>query len=180
MPANSLYATARLLGILLMGLFSGHAAAELQPGNPAPDFELVDQDLKTHRLADYVGKWVVLYFYPKDDTPGCTTEACNFRDDIFHIRERGAEVLGVSLDSAESHAAFAKKHGLPFPLLADTEGRVAEAYGALMGLGPVKFARRHTFIVGPDGKLARIWRDVDPRVHSREVIAELDRLAGAH
>ena len=178
MPANSIRTLVRGLGLLLMGLFSSGASAELQVGNPAPGFDLIDQYQKPHRLADYSGKWVVLYFYPKDDTPGCTTEACNFRDDIIKIRALGAEVLGISLDSAESHAEFAKKHGLPFPLLADTEARTAEAYGALMGLGPVKFAKRHTFIVSPDGKLAQVYRDVDPKTHSAEVIAELGRLAG--
>ena len=174
MPAHPL----RTLGVLLMSLFSGSVHAELQVGDTAPAFDLTDQYQKPQRLADYAGKWVVLYFYPKDDTPGCTTEACSFRDDIFKIRALGAEVLGISLDSAESHAEFARKHGLPFPLLADTDASVTEAYGALMGLGPVKYAKRHTFIVAPDGKLAKIYRDVDPKAHSAEVIAELGRLAG--
>lgn len=177
MPMKTLRALAKSLGVLVLGLFSSHAAAELVVGNPAPAFDLVDQNGKQQNLAGHAGKWVVLYFYPKDDTPGCTTEACNFRDDIFKIRAKGAEVLGVSLDSAESHAEFAKKHGLPFPLLADTEGVVTEAYGAMMGMGPVKFAKRHTFIISPDGKVAYINRDVDPKTHSAEVIAELDRLA---
>lgn len=178
MPAKTLRALAKSLGVLLLGLFSSHVAAELVVGSPAPAFDLVDQNMKQQRLADYVGKWLVLYFYPEDDTPGCTTEACNFRDDIFKIRAKGAEVLGVSLDSAESHAEFAHKHGLPFPLLADTEGKVTEAYGAMMGAGPVKFAKRHTFIIDPEGKVAHIYRDVNPKSHSGEVIAELERLAG--
>jgi len=168
----------RALGVLLMGLFSSNAVAELQVGDAAPAFDLMDQYQKPQRLADYAGKWVVLYFYPKDDTPGCTTEACSFRDEIFKIRALGAEVLGISLDSAESHAEFAKKHGLPFPLLADTQAVTAEAYGTLTSMGPVKYAKRHTFIVGPDGKLAKIYRDVDPKVHSAEIIAELGRLSG--
>ncbi len=168
----------RALGVFLMGLFSASVHAELQVGDAAPAFNLVDQYSKPQQLADYTGKWVVLYFYPKDDTPGCTTEACSFRDDIFKIRALGAEVLGISLDSAESHAEFAKKHGLPFPLLADTEAKVAEAYGVLTSMGPVKYAKRHTFIVSPDGKLAKIYRDVDPKAHSAEVIAELGRLSG--
>ncbi|MBI1732162.1 MAG: peroxiredoxin [Gammaproteobacteria bacterium] len=169
---------AAFIGILILGLFSASAGAELDVGDPAPAFDLPDQYQNPQRLSDYAGKWVVLYFYPKDDTPGCTKEACNFRDDIFRIREQGAEVLGVSLDSTDSHAQFAKKHGLPFPLLSDADGKTAEAYGAMMGLGPVKFAKRHTFIIGPDGKLARIYRDVDPKTHSTEVIAELGRLQG--
>lgn len=178
MATKSLRALAKSLGVVLLGLFSSQAGAELVVGGPAPAFDLIDQDMKQQRLADYAGKWVVLYFYPKDDTPGCTTEACNFRDDIFKIRARGAEVLGVSLDSAESHGEFAKKHGLPFPLLADTDGVVTEAYGAMMGMGPVKFAKRHTFIIDPQGRVAHIYRDVDPKTHSAEVIAELERLAG--
>jgi len=115
-------------------------------------------------------KWVVLYFYPKDDTPGCTTEACQFRDDIFKIHALNAEVLGVSLDSAESHTKFAKKYGLPFPLLSDAETVTAEKYGCLSSLGPFKFAKRHTFIINPEGKLVKIYQ------HSEEIIAELTRL----
>jgi len=121
---------------------------------------------------------VVLYFYPKDDTPGCTTEACNFRDDIFELRALGAEVLGVSLDSAESHAKFARKHGLPFPLLSDSEGVVAEKYGCLGNKLGFRYAQRHTFIIDPQGRVAKAYRDVDPKVHSRQVIADLAALQG--
>jgi thioredoxin-dependent peroxiredoxin len=157
----------------LMWPFSSSAENELLVGDAAPNFELIDQYRKTHKLADYAGKWIVLYFYPKDDTPGCTTEACNFRDDIFKIHELGAEVLGVSLDSAESHAKFAEKHGLPFSLLSDAEAEVAEEYGCLTSLGPLKYAKRHTFIIDPEGKLAKIYRDVKPKKHTGEVIADL-------
>jgi peroxiredoxin Q/BCP len=176
MQTSGVRRAAAIGAALMMGLFSFTTRAELNVGDPAPAFELQDQNQHVRKLADYAGKWVVLYFYPKDDTPGCTTEACNFRDDVFRIRELGAEVLGVSLDSTESHAQFAKKHGLPFPLLSDAEGKTAEAYGTMMNLGPVKFAKRHTFLIGPDGRLARIYRDVDPKAHSAEVIAELGRL----
>ncbi|MFT5132943.1 MAG: peroxiredoxin Q/BCP [Gammaproteobacteria bacterium] len=170
------------LSIILLSLmwpFSSSAENELVIGDAAPDFELIDQFKKTHTLDDYAGKWVVLYFYPKDDTPGCTTEACNFRDDIFKIHELGAEVLGVSLDSAESHAKFAEKHGLPFPLLSDAEATLAKKYGCLTSMGPIKYARRHTFIIDPQGKLAKIYRDVKPKVHAGEVIAELEQLQSA-
>ena len=165
-----------LLLLLPMWPFSSNAENELSVGDPAPDFELVDQYSKPHKLGDYAGKWVVLYFYPKDDTPGCTTEACNFRDDIFKIRELNAEVLGVSLDSAESHAKFAEKHGLPFPLLSDAGTEVSSAYGCLTSMGPLKYAKRHTFVVDPNGKLASIYRDVKPKKHAAEVIADLKTL----
>ncbi len=164
------------LCVLLMWPFSSSSADSLVEGDMAPAFDLVDQYMKQHKLSDYQGKWVVLYFYPKDDTPGCTTEACNFRDDIYKIRELNAEVLGVSLDSAESHAKFAEKHGLPFPLLSDASADVARGYGCYSSIGPLKFAKRQTFIIGPDGKLARIYRKVTPARHSEEVIQELQRL----
>ena len=172
----SLKLSLSILLFLAMWPFTSNAEDALQVGDSAPDFELIDQYRKAHSLADYAGKWVVLYFYPKDDTPGCTTEACNFRDDIFKIRELNAEVLGVSLDSAESHASFAEKHGLPFPLLSDSSTEVATAYGCLTSMGPLKYAKRHTFVVDPGGKLARIYRDVKPKTHAEEVIADLKSL----
>lgn len=157
-------------------LFSSSAFAEIKTGDNAPGFELADQNHKIHRLSDYKGKWVVLYFYPKDDTPGCTTEACHFRDDIIKIRELNAEVLGISVDDTESHKKFAEKHGLPFPLLADDNAMVAKSYGALFSLGPIKFAKRHSFIIDPEGKIARIYRDVKPSDHSNEIIRDLEAL----
>jgi peroxiredoxin Q/BCP len=145
----------------------------------APDFALVDQYGKSHKLSDYKGKWVVLYFYPKDDTPGCTKEACHFRDDIFRIRKLNVEILGVSVDNQASHAKFSEKHGLPFPLLADADGRVAQSYNALWSLGPVRVARRHSFIIDAEGKIAKIYRDVDPDQHSNEIILDLEKLQDA-
>ena len=164
------------LAILLMMLLSSSTVAELKTGEPAPGFELADQYNKTHRLADYRGKWLVLYFYPKDDTPGCTTEACHFRDDIIRIREMNAEVLGVSIDDIESHAKFAEKHGLPFPLLSDSDARVAKSYGSLFSLGPIKIAKRHSFIIDPEGNIAKMYRDVKPDGHSDEIIHDLKLL----
>lgn len=155
-------------------------AGELQPGQPAPEFQLSDQDGTMHRLADYRGRWVVLYFYPKDDTPGCTEEACRFRDDIVHLNELGVQVLGASLDSRESHAEFARKFSLQFPLLADIDGRVAASYGALRNLGIMKFAHRHTFIIDPDGRIAKIYRKVSPKTHSAQVITDLKELQRSH
>ncbi len=145
-------------------------------GQPAPSFTLPDQAGEVKRLSDYQGKWVVLYFYPKDDTPGCTTEACNFRDDIMQIRALGAEVLGVSTDSTRRHEKFATKHKLPYPLLADTEGKVAASYGAIGHFALIKLAKRHSFIIDPQGVLVKIYRDVKPARHSDEIIADLKAL----
>lgn len=154
-------------------------ATELIVGQAAPLFTLQDQTQQLRALADYHGHWVILYFYPKDDTPGCTTEACNFRDDISQLTALGARVLGISLDDTTSHARFAEKFKLPFLLLADTDGTVARAYGALWSLGPMRFARRHTFIINPQGHIAKIYRSVDPDRHSRDVQAELKALQRA-
>ncbi len=153
----------------------GQAGELLPVGQVAPDFSLVDQNGKTHTLSEYKGKWVILYFYPKDDTPGCTKEACSFRDDILKLRKLGAQVLGVSLDSAESHARFAQKYGLPFPLLADEEGKVTEQYGALQSLGVVKFAKRYTYLIDPEGKIRKVYQKVDPSKHAGEIIADLEQ-----
>ena len=162
-----------LLILIAVWPFTTNADDGLQGGDVAPEFALVDQNRKTHRLSDYSGKWVVLYFYPKDDTPGCTKEACNFRDDIFKIRALNAEVLGVSLDSVESHDEFVKKYNLPFPLLSDADKDAAVKYNCLTKFGPFEVAKRNTFIINPEGKLARIYRQVDPKSHSAQVIADL-------
>lgn len=148
-------------------------------GAPAPAFSLPDQAGKTHTLTDYAGRWLVLYFYPKDGTPGCTAEACNFRDDIARIRRLDAEVVGVSVDSVASHAEFAEEHGLPFPLLADEGGKVAESYGALRDLMVMQLAKRHTYIIDPQGRVAQRYLEVDPKTHAAEVVADLERLQKA-
>lgn len=160
-----------------MGIFSGRASLEV--GQEAPAFDLTDQDGGRHRLADYRGSWLVLYFYPRDDTPGCTAEACGFRDAITLLRQLGAGVLGVSTDTAASHARFAAKFGLPFPLLADTGGETARAYGSLFSLGPLQAARRQTFLIAPDGRLARIWRKVEAKRHAAAVIEAVRTSAAA-
>ncbi|MGH8120099.1 MAG: peroxiredoxin, partial [Gammaproteobacteria bacterium] len=162
--------------LVFLMLFSFSSSADIIEGGSAPGFTLPDQYNKPHKLADYRGKWVVLYFYPKDDTPGCTTEACNFRDDIFRIRKLNAEVIGISVDNQEAHAKFSEKHGLPFPLLSDVDGQVAKSYGALWSLGPIKVARRHSFIIDATGNIAKIYRDVHPDRHSSEVIQDLEIL----
>ncbi len=161
--------------LALLGLH-GVQADDLAPGNPAPKFTLLDQETRTHTLASYRGRWVVLYFYPKDDTPGCTTEACNFRDDLPAMRALNVQILGVSMDDTKSHARFAEKYSLPFPLLADTEGNVARAYGALWSIGPLQVARRHTFVIDPEGRVAKIYRNVKPAEHSRELQQDLKEL----
>lgn len=168
-----------LLTLLAMVGFSSAHADDLQPGQVAPLFALKDQAGKTHRLADYAGKWLVVYFYPKDDSPGCTKEACHFRDDIVHLRALGVQILGISLDSAESHDHFAEKFSLPFPLLSDEGGNIAKIYDAYWSLGFIHVARRHTFIIDPAGHIAKIYRKVDPDTHSAEVIADLKVLQKA-
>jgi peroxiredoxin Q/BCP len=167
-----------LLGGAVFGV-SAAQAATLEVGQAAPDFVLPDQDGKTRQLADWRGKWLVLYFYPKNDTPGCTTEACNFRDDWLLLQELGAAVVGLSVDTSASHAAFAQKYKLPFPLLADAQGEVAARYGALSDWWLYKFAKRQTFIVNPQGRIARIYRSVDSDKHSAEIVADLKQLRQA-
>jgi len=151
-------------------------AEQVGAGDPAPDFELVDQDGQLHSIEDYRGKWVALYFYPKDDTPGCTTEACEFRDNIFAFRNMDCQILGVSFDDEESHKAFSEKHGLPFPLLADTKGAAADAYGVKATMGGSTVARRQTFLIDPEGNIARHYDTVNPESHSTEVLADLEKL----
>lgn len=162
--------------LLLLAFSPAFAAASPAEGEAAPDFRLQDQEGNWQSLADYRGQWVVLYFYPKDDTPGCTTEACNFRDDIYRYEAKGAAVLGVSLDDVASHREFAEKYELPFPLLADVEHDVAETYGVLTTLGPLKFAKRETFLINPEGVIAKHYTDVDPDTHAAQVLADLDEL----
>jgi peroxiredoxin Q/BCP len=145
-------------------------------GSAAPDFTLPSQEGSTVSLKDYRGKWVVLYFYPKDQTPGCTREAHNFQGDQRKYAERNAVVLGVSVDSVDSHKKFCAKEGLNFKLLADSDHKVTQSYGSLTNLGVVKFAARHTFLIDPDGKVAKVYTSVDPGKHSGEVLAELDLL----
>ena len=145
-------------------------------GSDAPDFTLLSQEGSPVSLKDYRGKWVVLYFYPKDQTPGCSREAHNFQVDQPKYAERNAVVLGVSLDSVGSHKKFCAKEGLNFKLLADTEHKATGAYGSLMNFGVVKVAARHTFLIDPAGKVAKAYTSVDPVRHSAEVLAELDAL----
>lgn len=145
-------------------------------GASAPDFELPDQKGETRRLEDFGGKWLVLYFYPKDNTPGCTTQACDFRDNIFAFRKLDAEIVGISLDDVDSHRAFAKEHSLPFTLLADAEGKTARAYGVLRSFGVVELASRQTFLISPEGVIARHYEKVDLDTHSADVLKDIELL----
>jgi len=145
-------------------------------GSEAPPFTLPSQEGTPVSLKDYRGKWVVLYFYPKDQTPGCSREAHNFQAAQPEYARRNAVVLGVSVDSVDSHKKFCAKEGLNFKLLADTEHKVTDSYGSLTNFGVVKFAARHTFLIDPEGKIARVYTSVDPAKHSAEVLAALDQL----
>ncbi len=152
-------------------------------GSPAPAFRLQDQAGDWHELKDYRGRWVVLYFYPKDNTPGCTTQACEFRDNIFAFNKLGAVILGVSVDDVASHRQFAQDHSLPFTLLADSSKQTAQSYGVLRSaLGLMEIASRETFIIDPDGRVAKHYASVDPKGHSQTVLADLKGLqdAGGH
>jgi peroxiredoxin Q/BCP len=166
-----------ILLVILLWTAGAHAGGtEMKINDIAPGFSLVDQKGKKHQLENYRGRWVVLYFYPKNNTAGCTKEACQFRDDYFRLTKLGAEVLGVSIDNQESHAEFSKKYSLPFPLLADTDGRVASEYGSFFSFGPLRYARRHSFIIDPDGRIVKIYRSVNPGTHSDEIVQDLEKI----
>ena len=150
--------------------------ADIMVGETAPPFHLQDQKGNWHSLEQYSGKWVVLYFYPKDDTPGCTKEACAFRDNIFAFEDIGAVILGVSLDDVASHEAFAEQYSLPFSLLSDADATTATDYGVLKKMGPLTFAKRQSFIIDPAGNIARHYESVNAESHSVEVLADLKEL----
>ncbi len=152
------------------------ASEPLVAGKVAPEFELPDQFGQLHSLEDYRGQWVVLYFYPKDGTPGCTTEACEFRDNIFEFKKLHSQVIGVSLDDVESHEGFSERHGLPFPLLADPTGIVVDAYGLKTRMFGMAVAKRQTFLIDPEGHIAKHYESVNPSTHSVEILADLAEL----
>ena len=165
------------LSLLLMCSIPVAVADEVPAaGGAAPDFALIDQNGREVTLESLRGKWVVLYFYPKNDTPGCTEEACNFRDDIAQLMALGAQVVGVSIAETASNADFAKKYHLPFSLLADREGLVAKRYGAYADWMVARFAKRYTFLIDPQGKIAKTYLKVDTSKHSAEIIADLRQL----
>ena len=167
---------ATLTGVIMF--FSSQIAQADTPevGQHAPSFKLPDQNGKIHTLNNFRGKWLALYFYPKDDTPGCTEQACKFRDDLHKLKALGANVVGISVDNATSHAKFARKYNLPFPLLADNDAKTAAQYNSLLNLVIVKFAKRNTFLIDPDGRIAKIYLSASTSRNSIEVIEDLKKL----
>jgi peroxiredoxin Q/BCP len=159
----------KLLPILLLPFLLA-----LTAGQDAPDFSARNQDGKTVHLSDYKGKFVVLYFYPKDETPGCTKEACNFRDSFQKLKAVNAVILGVSRQGEKSHQEFKAKHHLPFDLLADEDGSIAKTYdvGSIPIIG---LDRRESVLIGPKGKILRIYKDVDPSTHTQEILSDIEK-----
>jgi peroxiredoxin Q/BCP len=164
-----------LAAALCLAVGSLTAAPAPKAGDKAPLIEGKDQDGKTWKMSDVVGKKVLLlYFYPKDDTPGCTKEACGFRDRISELKKENVEVVGVSFDSSESHQKFISKYTLPFPLLADTDGKIAEAYGARMGAR--NMAKRVSFLIGTDGKILHVTDNSNADIHLSEMKDAVEKL----
>ena len=162
--------------LVLLLITSSSVLANLEVGDKAPNFILNDQNNEAHQLSDYEGRWVILYFYPKDDTPGCTTQACDFRDAVKRIIASRSVVFGLSLDSVESHKRFSDKNNLPFSLLSDEDGVAAKSYDSLNNFMGYKSAKRNTFIINPQGFLSKIYLSVDPKTHSQMVLNDLSLL----
>lgn len=158
-------------------LFAASTAPAATVGEPAPEFTLLDQYGESHSLDDFHGKWLVVFFYPKADTPGCTTEACNFRDNIYAIRGAGAEVVGISVDSVDDQKKFSDKYKLPFTLLSDNDGATCDDYGVLRNYGTMEVASRQSFLINPDGVVVKHYEKVNPETHTQDVIADLERFA---
>ncbi len=175
MNAMRSFATVLALALAITGctLMAGEPPAV---GSAAPGFNLQDQNGEWHDLEDYRGSWLAVYFYPKDDTPGCTKQACAFRDNIFAFNKEGAVILGVSVDDVESHKAFAEKHGLPFTLLADADKAVTKEYGVLKSYGVMELAKRETFLIDPQGRVAKHYESVDPEQNSKIVLEDIKEL----
>jgi peroxiredoxin Q/BCP len=168
-----------LLGVLLIcatAVLALDVAGAPAVGSNAPDFALTTNEGNQAALKDFRGKWVVLYFYPKDFTGGCTLEAHNFQTDLSKYQAMNAVILGVSVDTAESHKSFCAKEGLAFKLLSDADTKVSEAYGSLMDYNGTKLSARNTFIIDPQGKVAKVFMKVSPGGHSAEVLAALATL----
>jgi peroxiredoxin Q/BCP len=162
------------VGFFLRGARADNKAPEV--GTAAPDFTLSSQEGKPVSLHDFKGKWVVLYFYPKDFTSGCTVEAHNFQRDLAQYEKLNAVIVGVSVQDADSHQKFCTKEGLSFKLLADTDHKVSETYDSVMNIAVMKLSARHTFLIDPSGMVRKSYMDVKPDQHSAEVLADLDAL----
>jgi peroxiredoxin Q/BCP len=166
-----------LAGAFALPLYAAHTGDLAPVGTAAPNFTLPSQDNSLISLADYKGKWVVLYFYPKDKTSGCTIEAHNFQRDLDKYKALNAVVLGVSLDTADSHKSFCTQESLTFKLLADPEHKVVDLYGVpVKSFGPVHYAQRDTFLIAPDGKVVKEWEVKDVQAHSEEVLAAIQSM----
>src|SRR5213594_1437681 len=163
-------------GALMSAAPAGSAASLPAVGTPAPDFSLATNEGKQASLKDYRGKWVVLYFYPKDFTSGCTLEARNFQRDLVKYEQTDAVILGVSVDTAQSHKDFCAKEGLNFKLLADPDAKVSTEYGSIMDYKGSKLAARNTFIINPKGEIAKVYTSVKPADHSEQVLKDLAEL----
>jgi len=164
-----------LIGILGAALRAGDKTPAV--GSSAPDFTLNSQDGKPVSLHDYKGKWVVLYFYPKDMTSGCTIEAHNFQRDLAKYDAKDAVILGVSMQNEKSHQEFCAKESLTFKLLADTKSDVSEKYDSVLNLGVAKLSSRHTFLIDPNGVVRKVWTSVDVKTHSDDVLSAIDQLS---
>jgi len=166
-----------LLVALGLGIRALHADSKTPAvGSPAPDFTLNSQESKPVSLHDFKGKWVVLYFYPKDFTSGCTVEAHNFQRDLALYEQKHAVIVGVSVQDEDSHQKFCTKEGLSFKLLADNKQEVSTLYDSVMNFGVAKLSARHTFLIDPDGVVRKVYLDVKPPQHSEEVLAALTEL----
>ena len=151
--------------------------AMIEEGKKAPPFTLADASGAEVSLSDFTGQHVIVYFYPRDDTPGCTEQAARYRDAMRELEAAGGAVCGVSVDDSESHAAFARKFNLPFALLADRKGETAARYGSLRDFGLLKFAKRNTFLIDPAGKVAKVYLGVNPARNTTDVVNDLKQLA---
>lgn len=178
MLTSLLFTIAALAALLLWRGFNGSRRNLPRVGEPAPDFQLPDQHGTLRSSAEFRGRWLVLYFYPRDETPGCIEQAVRFRDAVATLERHGAVVCGVSVDDSTSHAAFAAKYKLQFTLLADRDGTTAARYGSLVNFGVLKFARRNTFLIDPQGRIAKVRLGVSASKNAAEVAEDL-RAAGA-
>jgi thioredoxin-dependent peroxiredoxin len=173
---NKIFLSAVIALVTLSFVQGAETQKQPEVGKPAPDFSLTTSDGSQVSLKDYRGKWVVLYFYPKDFTSGCTMEAHNFQRDLGKYRDADAVILGVSVDTAQSHKEFCAKEGLNFKLLADPDAKVSTEYGSVMDYKGSKLAARNTFIINPNGEIAKVYTGVKPADHSEQVLKDLAEL----